>query len=104
MAKRKNSAFVCSDCGADYSKWQGQCSDCGAWNTVVEFRLGPAAPRGVPTPVGGGYSGLDGAFFNGIYSTRNFLGRGQVVSAAVQVGKHCNKCSRSFCQRSENKR
>ena len=32
--------------------------------------------------VGGGYSGLDGAFFNGVYSTRNFLGRGQVLSAA----------------------
>ena len=25
MAKTK-SAFVCNDCGADYRKWQGQCS------------------------------------------------------------------------------
>ena len=33
--------------------------------------------------VGGGYSGVDGAFFNGVYSTRNFLGRGQIVSARV---------------------
>jgi len=39
MAKNKT-AFVCNDCGADYSKWQGQCSECGAWNTVKEVRLG----------------------------------------------------------------
>jgi DNA repair protein RadA/Sms len=45
MAKQKT-AFVCNDCGSDYAKWQGQCSDCGAWNTVVEIRLGPAKGSG----------------------------------------------------------
>ena len=39
--KKTNSAFVCNDCGADYKKWQGQCSECNAWNSVVEVRLGP---------------------------------------------------------------
>ena len=38
MAKPKT-AFVCNACGADYSKWQGQCSECGAWNTLAEIRL-----------------------------------------------------------------
>lgn len=38
MAKTK-SAFVCNDCGADYRKWQGQCTECGAWNTLSEVRL-----------------------------------------------------------------
>lgn len=41
MAKQKT-AYVCSDCGSDYAKWQGQCADCGAWNTLSEVRLGPA--------------------------------------------------------------
>ncbi len=36
--------------------------------------------------IGGGYSGIDGAFFSGVYSTRNFLGRGQILSAAMTVG------------------
>lgn len=36
MAKRKT-AYVCNDCGADYTKWQGQCDNCGAWNTLSEF-------------------------------------------------------------------
>lgn len=40
MAKQKT-AFVCNDCGADYKKWQGQCTECGAWNSVSEVRLGP---------------------------------------------------------------
>ncbi|AGH81098.1 DNA repair protein RadA [Psychromonas sp. CNPT3] len=39
MAKAKiKIAYVCSDCGADFTKWQGQCSECKAWNTITEFR------------------------------------------------------------------
>lgn len=38
MAKRKI-AYVCSECGADHSKWQGQCSACGEWNTLKEFTV-----------------------------------------------------------------
>jgi len=36
--------------------------------------------------VGGGYSGLEGFFFTGSYSTRNFLGRGEILSAYAQLG------------------
>ncbi len=46
--------------------------------------------------IGGGYSGVDGAFFNGVYSTRNFLGRGQVVSVALQIGGRSNRFQISF--------
>ena len=41
MAKRKT-AFVCSECGSEYPRWQGQCNDCGAWNTISEFVISPA--------------------------------------------------------------
>ncbi len=41
MSSKTKSAFVCNDCGADYKKWQGQCGECGAWNSLVEVRLGP---------------------------------------------------------------
>ena len=40
--------------------------------------------------IGGGYSGADGAFFTGLYSTKNFLGRGQVVSLSLQLGGAAN--------------
>jgi len=38
MAKPKI-AYVCSECGADHSKWQGQCSACKEWNTLQEFKI-----------------------------------------------------------------
>jgi len=54
MAKRKTS-FVCSDCGAEFPRWQGQCNDCQAWNTITEFVVSSA--KSAPTRAGGGYSG-----------------------------------------------
>lgn len=41
VSTKTKSAFVCNDCGADYKKWQGQCTECNAWNSIVEVRLGP---------------------------------------------------------------
>ncbi len=38
MAKAKT-AYVCNECGDDFSKWQGQCTSCGAWNSLSEVRL-----------------------------------------------------------------
>ena len=44
----------CADCGASFPKWSGQCSACGAWNTLVEDVEGPdpvlADPRVHGTP------------------------------------------------------
>ncbi|MEM6270930.1 MAG: DNA repair protein RadA [Bacteroidota bacterium] len=28
--------FICTNCGAQYPKWQGKCKDCGEWNSLVE--------------------------------------------------------------------
>ena len=36
MAKAKNTAFFCSECGHESAKWFGQCPACKAWNTFVE--------------------------------------------------------------------
>ena len=36
MAKKPKSIFVCQNCGAQRSRWEGRCSDCGQWNTMVE--------------------------------------------------------------------
>ncbi|NCF42861.1 MAG: DNA repair protein RadA, partial [Bacteroidetes bacterium] len=35
MAKLKTT-FFCQSCGAQYAKWQGQCTSCKSWNTIVE--------------------------------------------------------------------
>ncbi len=33
---KKKTVYVCSLCGAAHPKWQGQCRECGAWNSLVE--------------------------------------------------------------------
>jgi len=43
VAKRETQ-FVCQQCGAAHSKWAGRCDACGGWNTLVEEAVasGPA--------------------------------------------------------------
>jgi len=36
MARKLSVGYVCSNCGAEYNKWQGRCSTCGEWNTLTE--------------------------------------------------------------------
>ncbi|HEX8563803.1 MAG TPA: DNA repair protein RadA [Flavobacterium sp.] len=35
MSKVKTT-FFCQNCGAQYSRWQGQCNSCKEWNTIAE--------------------------------------------------------------------
>ena len=41
MSKVKT-VYRCEQCGADHSKWAGQCSECGEWNSLTEVRLEPS--------------------------------------------------------------
>lgn len=100
MAKQKT-AFVCSDCGSDYHKWQGQCSDCGAWNTLSEVRLGPG--RSAATSQQRGRAGFSGVLAparrledidtaevsriaTGLVEFDRVLGGGLVPGSAVLMG------------------
>lgn len=101
MAKQKT-AYVCGDCGSDYSKWQGQCNDCGAWNTLSEVRLGPASRGGRPAPSAArsGFAGtvapamrldeIDTAEVSRIPTTMaefdRVLGGGMVPGSAILMG------------------
>jgi len=105
VAKAK-SAFVCTECGAEYSKWQGQCSNCREWNTLTEIRIGGARP-GASTPgssgARGGYTGalsrevvdLSGVdltevprFSSTFEEFDRVLGGGLVPGSAVLLGGH----------------
>ena len=57
MAKSRV-VFVCQDCGSEQSKWIGQCPDCNAWNTLVQFAQ-PAGLTAARAAAGrrGGYAG-----------------------------------------------
>ncbi len=101
MAKSK-SAFVCNDCGADYSKWQGQCSECGAWNTLSEVRLGgggKSKPRAASrTGFAGSHASVQKLgdidlvelprFSSGFAELDRVLGGGLVPGSAILIGGH----------------
>ena len=54
---RIRTEFRCTDCGAAAPKWEGRCSGCGGWNTLVEEVVEsraqgvPAAPADHPEPI-----------------------------------------------------
>lgn len=51
MAKAKT-VFVCSECGQEYSKWNGRCSACGSWNTIEEAEPAPVIGGKSAAPIG----------------------------------------------------
>jgi DNA repair protein RadA/Sms len=100
MAKRKV-AYVCNDCGSDYNKWQGQCTDCGAWNTLSEITVTPL--KAANSPRQQGYAGsvtaevqtladIDLAalprFSSGVSEFDRVLGGGLVPGSAILIGGH----------------
>jgi DNA repair protein RadA/Sms len=40
---KDSTIYVCSHCDSQYSKWQGQCDECGKWGTIAEFEAAPSA-------------------------------------------------------------
>lgn len=97
--------FVCTDCGAEFSKWQGQCSECKAWNTLKEFKeaKGPAGRPDFQSDVRfKGYAGTHSKvqslsdvnldeqtrLATGIGEFDRVLGGGLVNGSAVLIGGH----------------
>lgn len=102
MAKSKT-AFVCNECGADYGKWQGQCSECSAWNTVTEIRLGASTTgRSGRRSAREGFAGTRAEiqtlkdidlvqvprFGSGFDELDRVLGGGLVPGSAILIGGH----------------
>ncbi|WP_221795831.1 DNA repair protein RadA [Oceanobacter mangrovi] len=102
MAKKKT-AYVCNDCGTDHSKWQGQCSGCGAWNTLQEFVVSAAKTPARSASLGGyaGSAGQNGIqrlaevdlaeqprFSSGMQEFDRVLGGGLVPGSAILIGGH----------------
>lgn len=104
MAKKKT-AYVCTECGANHSKWQGQCTECNEWNTLSEFVVSSskqAASRDVKFDgyAGGGQEAgkihklaeinLDEVprFTSGMQEFDRVLGGGLVPGSAILIGGH----------------
>src|SRR4051794_6150607 len=99
MAKAKT-AYVCADCGAEHSKWQGSCAECNAWNTLSEIVVQPAKSQ-VANPRGSYAGNADAAKVTklatvaaeaerrdatGIAELDRVLGGGLVSGSVVLIG------------------
>ncbi len=42
---KSKTVYVCTDCGNESPRWQGRCPACGAWNTLQEQTVAPAAAK-----------------------------------------------------------
>ncbi len=56
MAKKIKTTYVCTECGADYNQWQGQCNLCKEWNVLKEFKVSSGS-KSVSSKGTTGYSG-----------------------------------------------
>jgi len=100
---RAKTAYVCGECGGEHNKWQGQCAECGAWNTLGEIVLEPAGPAAAKSPARrAGWAGKvdaprvtplsdvrhqeDARVSTGIGELDRVLGGGLVEGAVVLVG------------------
>ena len=97
MAAKQKTVYCCSECGNETPNWAGKCPACGAWNTLVEFKLDSAGTKGrgargarAAVPSAKKISELDTSaeirFSTGISEFDRVLGGGAVVGALVLVG------------------
>jgi DNA repair protein RadA/Sms len=87
--------FACQQCGQQYSKWVGRCTDCGEWNSVVEER-DSSAPAGVkssgstsqtsPEPISKILATDYPRYVSDLPELDNVLGGGLVPGSVVLLG------------------
>lgn len=85
--------FVCSNCGAQALKWQGQCPRCGEWNTLEQKVVSHSAARmrvkiesGIPVTLKDIPMESAEARTTGFKALDNVLGKGFVPGGAVLLG------------------
>ncbi|HBQ44748.1 MAG TPA: DNA repair protein RadA [Thiomicrospira sp.] len=57
MAKKLKTSYVCTECGANYNQWQGQCTACSEWNVLKEFKVPSSSSTPSMPSSAKGYSG-----------------------------------------------
>ena len=90
---KPRTVFVCSACGADAPRWQGQCPACGEWNTMSSFAVsrvpraakaaGPPGPASQSEPIGRIAGAEDERFGTGYAEFDRVLGGGLATGSVT---------------------
>lgn len=92
MVKQK-SVYVCTECGGQTLKWQGQCPHCQSWNTLIETVTEKQVSRFSPVSETGHVQNLcdietqeEPRHSTGISELDRVLGGGMVCGGVVLIG------------------
>lgn len=90
MAKTSAIRYSCSNCGAVYFRWAGQCSECGEWNSLCEGEFAGDHKKkhsnNSAIPISEVTLKEDVILPTGIDEFDRVLGRGLVLGAAILLG------------------
>ena len=96
MAKKPKTVYICTECGNESNGWQGQCSFCGAWNSIVEQKVAPASkesddtrrrvtPLARPVPLSGVGTRNYSRIHSGSRELDRVLGDGIVLGSLILI-------------------
>ncbi|HYQ99252.1 MAG TPA: DNA repair protein RadA [Casimicrobiaceae bacterium] len=91
---KPKTVYSCTECGGQSPKWQGQCPQCGTWNTLVESVAAPAptrfqsvAGKAAPVrPLASVEAAATPRFPTGLSEFDRVLGGGIVPGAVILLG------------------
>jgi len=96
---KAKTVYFCTECGNEYPRWQGQCTACGSWNTIVEHEAAPKGRKSAKVQTAPSQSGRSEArkiseisydeefrFETGLGELDRVLGGGAVKGSLVLVG------------------
>ncbi len=96
MSRPSKAVYACVACGGQFSKWAGQCPDCGAWNTLQESVAVPRASARFAGYSGDGAAGVRplaavapqarARSSSGLDELDRVLGGGLVAGSVVLIG------------------
>ncbi len=89
--KKAKEVYICSECGKEFGKWQGQCPQCQEWNTLNAVELSAKKIQGTlstnkPQALYSVSAQDNEPFSSGIKALDKVLGQGIMPGAALLLG------------------
>lgn len=94
MAQKIKSIYVCSNCGCEFPKWYGKCTNCGEWNTLNEeiknnvnlSKSKISTNKSIPILINDINTENEERYYTGIKEFDRVLGGGIVKGSLVLIG------------------
>lgn len=84
-------SFVCQNCAAIFTRWQGKCTNCGAWNslfeeTVIKSKKKHTSKKTAPVPINQVQPNFNYNISSGLSELDHVLGTGFIPDSIILLG------------------